>query len=212
MLGGLISLCTSATALGWLLIVADCAIAAAYLAIPVTMAVVFRRHSRDIPLPWLWRLFVAFITACAITHLAHVWSAVSGYELLGFKAAVGLLCALVSVGTALAFAWILPDIKSMPSPRERQIELENAVTRRTQELNKLVREVHHQLGNQLQVLSSAISLEERKVTSEETEAALGRLRILVDKLSEDYRSRSEEYYAWVGNRRPEYSFNEPIIN
>jgi len=201
MLNDLLSLCTSATALGWLLIAADCAIAAAYLAIPLTMAVVFRRHYRDIPLPWLWRLFVAFITACAVTHLAHVWSAVSGYELLGFKAAVGLLCAAVSVSTALAFAWILPDIKKMPSPMERQAELENAVSHRTQELGKLVREVHHQLGNQLQVLSSAISLEERKESSEQTEATLHRLRILVDQLSEDYRTRSEEYYAVVANRR-----------
>jgi len=201
MLDSLLSLCTSETALSWLLIAADCAIAAAYLAIPLTMAVVFRRHYRDIPLPWLWRLFVAFITACAVTHLAHVWSAVTGNEMLGVKVAVGVLCAAVSVGTALAFAWILPDIKKMPSPKERQAELENAVSHRTQELNKLVREVHHQLGNQLQVLSSALSLEERKEPGEQTIATLDRLRVLLDKLSEDYRKRSEEYYTVVADRR-----------
>lgn len=201
MLDSLLSLCTSGTALGWLIIAADCAIAAAYLAIPLTMAVVFRRHHRDIPLPWLWRLFVAFITACAVTHLVHVWSAVNGTDMLGVKVAAGLFCAVVSVGTALAFAWILPDIKSMPSPRERQIELENAVALRTQELNKLVREVHHQLGNQLQVLSSAISVEQRKEPGEQTEAALARLRVLLDTLSDDYRKRSEEYYAAVATSR-----------
>lgn len=201
MLDSLLSLCTSATALSWLLIAADCAIAAAYLAIPLTMSVVFRRHFRDIPLPWLWRLFVAFITACAVTHLVHVWSAVTGNQMLEVKVGAGLFCVAVSVGTALAIAWILPDIKSMPSPKERQIELENAVARRTQELNKLVREVHHQLGNQLQVLSSAISLEQRKEPGEPTEATLGRLRGLLDTLSDDHRKRSEEYYATVAAGR-----------
>lgn len=201
MLDTFLNLCASGTALGWILVAADCAIAAAYLAIPLTMAVVFRRHHRDIPLPWLWRLFVAFITACAVTHLVHVWSAVTGSEMLGFKVAAGLFCAAVSVGTALAFAWILPDIKSMPSPRERQIELENAVAHRTHELNKLVREVHHQLGNQLQVLSSAISVEQRKEPGEQTEATLAKLSGLLDTLSADYKRRSAEYYTVVATHR-----------
>jgi hypothetical protein len=124
MLDILLALCTSSSAVALLTIGADLAIAAAYLAIPVTMAVVFRRHQRDIPLPWLWRLFVLFITACAVTHLVHAWSAVFGYEVPEIKVAVGLFCAAVSVATALAFAWVLPDIKGMPSPKERQIELE----------------------------------------------------------------------------------------
>ncbi len=120
MLEDFIQLCTSRTDLFWFLIVSDLAIAASYFAIPLTMAVVLRKRKDDIPYPWLWLLFVAFIVACGLTHLVHVWSAARGVENLGVQAAVNVLCAIASVGTALAFTYIIPQINELPSPKKQR--------------------------------------------------------------------------------------------
>lgn len=88
------------------------------------MAVVLRRRKNDIPYPWLWTLFVTFIIACGLTHVVHASSALIGLQLLGRQTGVEILTALVSVGTAIGFALILPQIKLLPSPREQQQRLE----------------------------------------------------------------------------------------
>src|SRR5947209_14167357 len=75
MLEQLLALCTSGAGLYWLVVISDISIAAAYFAIPVTMALVLRHRKADIPYPWLWSLFVTFIVACGLTHVAHVWAA-----------------------------------------------------------------------------------------------------------------------------------------
>jgi hypothetical protein len=53
-------------------------IAVAYFAILITMAVVLPDRHDDIPYPWLWTLFVTFIVACGMTHVAHVLAAAAG--------------------------------------------------------------------------------------------------------------------------------------
>ncbi|MFZ3311350.1 MAG: hypothetical protein WA280_18510, partial [Xanthobacteraceae bacterium] len=102
MIDGLIQFCSSRTGLGLLLIGTDSAIACAYFAIPLTMAIVLSRRKEDIPYPWLWGLFVVFIVACGLTHLVHVWSATSGIEYLPAQVTINFLCAIASVGTAIA--------------------------------------------------------------------------------------------------------------
>src|SRR5690348_6649477 len=104
-----LDLCSSPTGLYWLLLASDVSIAVAYFAIPITMAVVLRDRRDDIPYPWLWILFVTFIVACGLTHGAHVVSAAAGAEHTWLVAAVSLFCAFTSVGTAIAFAVILPQ-------------------------------------------------------------------------------------------------------
>ena len=120
MIQDFIQLCTSRTGLFAFLIASDLAIAASYFAIPLTMAVVLRKRKDDIPYPWLWLLFVVFIVACGLTHLVHVWSAARGIENLGVHAAINVLCAVASVGTAFAFTYIIR--KSMNYPRQRDSE------------------------------------------------------------------------------------------
>src|ERR1700687_1319946 len=108
MLNQFIELCTSSSGLFWLVLGSDLSIAVAYFAIPITMAVVLRDRKDDIPYPWLWTLFVTFIVACGLTHSAHVLSAASGADYLEVHAGIGLFCALTSVGTAIAFVFIIP--------------------------------------------------------------------------------------------------------
>jgi hypothetical protein len=174
-------------------------IAAAYFAIPITMAVVFSRRKSDLPFPWLWALFVAFITACGLTHWVHVGSALSGTDDLSIQATVDAFCALASVGTAVAFACVLPSIRLMPSPKHQREELERAVARRTREKDRLLHEIHHRLGNQLQVLNSLVSIETRRAKTDEAVEVLRRVRDVLDGLGKDYRHRSEADYlaeAW----------------
>lgn len=194
MLEYVIALCTSGAGLYWLVVISDISIAAAYFAIPVTMALVLRHRKADIPYPWLWTLFVTFIVACGMTHLAHVWSAANGAADLRMLAAAEAFCAFASVGTAIAFAFVLPDIKMLPSPRQQRAQLENAVVQRTGEKDRLLREVHHRVGNQLQILSSLLSIETRRTESQETLDALARIRVELDKMAAEHGRRSAADY------------------
>jgi hypothetical protein len=187
-------LCTSSTSLFWIIVGSDLAIAVAYFAIPLTMAVVLRHRKEDIPYPWLWILFVTFIIACGITHVVHVISAVTGTEYLGLQATVCVLTAMASVGTAVAFAFVLPQIKLLPSPRVRSRELETLVAERTKEKDQLILEINHRVGNQLQILSSLVRIESRKTESEEALAVLGRIKEQLDQMSEQHLKHADHNF------------------
>ena len=196
MIEDFIQLCTSRAGLFSVLFMSDLAIAASYFAIPLTMAVVFRDRKDDIPYPWLWMLFVAFIVACGLTHLVHVWSALRGVEVLGGQAIINFSCAAISVGTAIAFAYVLPQIKELPSPKKQQGELERLVSQRTREKDHLIQEINHRIGNQLQILSSIVSIENRSAKSDEATAILSRLKQSLDKMGEEHSAlRASDYLA-----------------
>jgi hypothetical protein len=186
MIDAVLQLCTTRTGLGWLLIVTDMSIACSYFAIPLTMGIVLSHRKEDIPYPWLWGLFVVFIVACGLTHLAHVWSAISGLDHLSAQVTVNFLCAIASVGTAIAFAFVLPQIKDLPSPKRRRAELERLVGLRTSEKDRLIQEINHRIGNQLQILSSLVSIETRRAMAPETLGILGRLKDTLDKMGEQH--------------------------
>lgn len=199
MIDALLQLCTSRTGLGWLLIATDLAIACAYFAIPLTMGIVLSQRKDDIPYPWLWGLFVVFIVACGLTHLAHVWSAISGLDHLSAQVTVNFLCAIASVGTAIAFAFVLPQIKDLPSPKQQRAELERLVGLRTAEKDRLIQEINHRIGNQLQILSSLVSIETRRATAAETLGILARLKDTLDKMGEQHAAlRAADYLAQIG--------------
>jgi hypothetical protein len=144
-----------------------------------------------------------------MTHLAHVWSALTGAAYLGFHAAIGVVTALASVGTAVAFAYILPQIRNMPSPRQQRALLERLVTERTTEKDHLIREINHRIGNQLQVLSSVLSIESRRAATPEAQLVLGRLRDELDKMTAQHIELSHRDYLGMtdgarnDNRQPD---------
>ena len=102
MLRELIDACLSSPWITTVLIGKDVAIALAYFAIPAAMLWVLKDREDDLAYPWLWVLFMAFIVACGLTHVAHAWSLTTGLEYLGAHLAIGLITATVSVGTAIA--------------------------------------------------------------------------------------------------------------
>ncbi len=198
MLDPLIQFCTSTTNLFWLVVASDLSIAIAYFAIPVTMAVVLRERGEDIPYPWLWTLFVLFIVACGLTHTAHVLSAATGVEYLRLQAAMNLFCAVTSVGTAFAFAFILPQIKLLPSPAQQRVALEKLVSERSSEKDQLIREINHRVGNQLQIISSLLNLESRNTDNEEALGILDRLKTELDKMAHAHVECSKLDYLRYG--------------
>jgi two-component sensor histidine kinase len=198
MIDAVLQLCTTRTGLGWLLIGTDLAIACSYFAIPLTMAIVLSHRKEDIPYPWLWGLFVVFIVACGLTHLAHIWSAISGLDHLPAQVTVNFLCAIASVGTAIAFAFVLPQIKDLPSPKRQRAELARLVGLRTSEKDRLIQEINHRIGNQLQILSSLVSIETRRATAAETLSILGRLKDTLDKMGEQHAAlRAADYLTQI---------------
>jgi hypothetical protein len=201
MIQRILEICSSDTTLFWLVVVSDLAIASAYFAIPITMAIVLRHRREDIPYPWLWVLFVVFIVACGLTHLVHAASAFAGAEFLRLHAFITAFTALVSVGTALAFAYIIPQIKDLPSPLQQRAELERLVTERTKQKDALIREINHRIGNQLQVISSLVHVEQRRSDSPESLAALDRIKEVLRQMSDEHSRMSMRDYLEEAERR-----------
>jgi hypothetical protein len=201
MIRQILEFCSSDTTSYWLVVGSDLAIALAYFAIPITMAVVLRHRREDIPYPWLWLLFVTFIVACGLTHLTHVWSAMMGPQYLQLHAVIGALTAAASVGTAIAFIFILPQIRDLPSPFQQRAKLQDLVVERTKQKDILIREIHHRIGNQLQIVSSLINIEERKTEDRTCRDALHRIKAEVTKMADEHRQRSVSDYLEEAERR-----------
>ena len=84
--------------LGWMHIAADLAIFAAYVAIPVAVAVVMARRRR-LPFAGVFWLFSAFILSCGAVHLL---------DAVAFYRPMYRLSGLVKVLTASALPWWAP--------------------------------------------------------------------------------------------------------
>jgi len=119
--------CGSWTApLGYLHIVSDLLIFAAYFAIPTALAIVaFRR--RDFPFSALLLLFVTFILACGTTHLIEAIIFYHPiYRLAGLAKA---FTAVVSVLTALVLIRSLPSLLALPGLQRVINDLRAALSR-----------------------------------------------------------------------------------
>jgi signal transduction histidine kinase len=93
----------------------------AYVSIPVTL-VWFARRRSDIPFPWMFWMFGAFIIGCGTTHLMEVVTAsVPVYRLSGV---IKLLTAAVSLATAVCLVPLVPKALALRSPRELEKEIE----------------------------------------------------------------------------------------
>jgi hypothetical protein len=106
---------------GWLYILSDISIWAAYFAIPVLLfRILYKR--KDIPFTKIFWLFIAFILLCGTTHLLDAiifwWPA---YRL---SALVRLATAIVSIFTVFALYKILPTIYKLRTLTQLEAEIE----------------------------------------------------------------------------------------
>jgi hypothetical protein len=137
---------------------------------------------------------VIFIVACGLTHVVHLWSAFTGIRYLEAQVIMGMITAIASVGTAIAFAFVSPQLQSLPSPRRQRAELEEMVAVRTAEKDRLLREINHRVGNQLQVMGALVRLEKNRTQSSEVVAILSRLEVELAKMNERHHSHSRVDY------------------
>lgn len=125
----------------WSHVIADIAIAAAYLSIPAALAIIARRRP-DLNPNGILYFFAAFIILCAVTHLfglATLWVAAYSAE-----AVAKAMTAVVSVATAVLVWQMLGTILKVPTQEvlreandklaQANTELEARVEARTRQL------------------------------------------------------------------------------
>ncbi len=107
---------------GWLYILSDVAIWAAYFAIPLLLIRIIKRRKDIIPFPKILWLFIAFILFCGTTHLIDAlifwWPA---YRL---SALVRFLTAIISVTAVFALYKILPMVYQLRTADQLEAEIE----------------------------------------------------------------------------------------
>ena len=113
---------------GWLYIISDLAIWAAYFTIPFLL-IHFISRKKDLPFPKIFWLFGAFILACGTTHLID--AIIFWFPIYRISAFVRLITAIVSWATIYMIYKILPDALLLQTPAA----LERQVRERTEELH-----------------------------------------------------------------------------
>ncbi|MBY0511475.1 MAG: HAMP domain-containing histidine kinase [Rhodospirillaceae bacterium] len=168
----------------WTHVAADLFIALAYFSIPVAL-LTFARRRKNLPMGWVFYMFVAFILWCGITHLISIWTLWSPQY--GLEAAAKVVTALVSTVTAIALWSLIPKALKIPSTQdlhaknvalEREIEDRKAIEKQFQELTaslerrveertraltdsnaQLGREIERRKGSEKQLLSAIFEAE-----------------------------------------------------
>jgi two-component system sensor kinase FixL len=167
--------------LGWLHILSDGLIGTAYLAISAVL-IYFVRRRRDVPFPWMFWMFAAFLVCCGLTHLLEVVTFYFPvYRLSGL---VKLLTAGGAWATVIALVPLLPWALALPRPSQLEAEIahrrqaEEALRRAHEELEQRVRERTAELAQANEALRAEIA--KHQDTAEALRQSEGRLRSVVE--------------------------------
>ncbi|MEH2407749.1 ATP-binding protein [Nostoc sp.] len=110
------------TGLVWLHIISDATIAFAYYSIPFLL-IYFIYKRKDVPFNGVFLLFGAFIIACGTGHLMDIWTL--WYPDYWIAGGLKALTAIISIYTAFALFYLMPQALTLPSPA--QLEVINGV-------------------------------------------------------------------------------------
>jgi PAS domain S-box-containing protein len=163
-------------------IASDALIALAYFAIPFGIAFFVRRRTDlDQRHKLLAIFFALFITACGGTHVLSIL--VLWYPYYGAEGLLKAFTALVSVGTAVALPFLIPQLLNIPSPRVLEAEIR----------------AHRETLNELEAARSELSKHVERTeanladTTRRFETALKDSQVTVFEQDEDLR------YSWIYN-------------
>ena len=106
---------------GWLYIVSDLFIWAAYFAIPFLLFRILNKR-KDIPFPKIIWLFIAFILLCGTTHLID--AVIFWWPAYRLSALVRFITAVVSIFTVYALYKILPMVYNLRTLAQLEVEIE----------------------------------------------------------------------------------------
>jgi signal transduction histidine kinase/DNA-binding NarL/FixJ family response regulator len=110
------------TGLVWLHVISDATIALAYYSIPFLL-IYFIYKRKDVPFNGVFLLFGAFIIACGTGHLIDIWTL--WYPDYWIAGGLKALTAIISIYTAFALFYLMPQALTLPSPA--QLEAINQV-------------------------------------------------------------------------------------
>ncbi len=96
-------------------VASDALIAVAYFSIPCTLGY-FVSKRKDLPYPWIFALFGAFIISCGITHILEIWTL--WHPTYWLSGSAKALTASVSMFTAVQLYSIAPKALALRSPAE----------------------------------------------------------------------------------------------
>ncbi|MGF1497243.1 MAG: PAS domain-containing protein [Elainellaceae cyanobacterium] len=171
----------------------DGLIALAYFSIPIAL-VYFVQRRQDLPYPWLFWLFGAFILTCGLTHFMEVWTL--WYPTYWISGAIKAVTAIFSIATAFTLIPVIPVAITLPSRSELETanaRLEEQVRDRTQSLQRSKERLN------LAVRSANIGIWDWNIVGD---------RLVWDERMYDlYGIRSEEfdgsYSAWKARLHPD---------
>ena len=127
------------TKLVWLHIISDATIALAYYSIPFLL-IYFISKRKDVPFNRVFLLFGAFIIACGTGHLMDIWTL--WYPDYWIAGGLKALTAIISIYTAFALVYLMPEALTLPSPA--QLEAINKVlTSEIVERKRIEKELRH---------------------------------------------------------------------
>ena len=106
---------------GWLYIVSDLMIWAAYFAIPFLLFRLITKRT-DLPFPKVFWLFFSFILLCGLTHLMD--AVIFWWPAYRLSAVIRFVAAVVSLFTVYALYKILPLVYTLRTARQLEIEIE----------------------------------------------------------------------------------------
>jgi chemotaxis family two-component system sensor kinase Cph1 len=151
---------------GWMYILSDLSIWAAYSAIPIIIIVFIQKRKEELPFIKVFWLFILFILACGTTHLIDaVMFWYPAYRLGSFFL---FGTAIISWFTVISLVKILPEALSLKSPgqlekiiSERTLALENSnrhLKKLNEDLDNFIYSASHDLKSPINNIEGLVML------------------------------------------------------
>ena len=134
--------------LGWLHVLSDAAIWAAYMTIPLAIVYYLRRRQGDFLFPRVLLLFGAFVAMCGTGHIIE--STIFWYPVYRLSGLVKLLTAIISWVTVIALIRLAPAALRIPG----LVKMNQELILRNRELDEYAHVVSHDLRAPLQGIAT----------------------------------------------------------